>query len=266
MNDSDLLLEMTTLATSIGRDVASAPPPPPFRTMAELRRVFDAIDEPLGQRMVERLHLLRPEAAVGDELDGEQLPEHGEVWVVDAIDGAIQYLHGHPEWCVSVALVRDRAPVAAVLHSPSLGATYAAAAGRGATRNGQPIAPATKTDLGVALAGTSQPPFVARFPEVVRLAGASLSAMLGGVGAVRNLGATAWQVADVGSGRLDAFWQYGVDDVNLLGATLIAREAGAAVTDATGCAWRAGASSVLVAAPSLQPELLALLRYCSSST
>ncbi len=263
MNDSDLLLEMTTLATSIGREVVSLPPPPPIRTMAELRTVFGALDAPLGRRMIERLRVLRPEAAVGDELDGEQLPEHGEVWIVDALDGAVQYLHGHPEWCVSIALVRDRVPVAAVLHSPSLGATYAASKGEGATRNGQAIAPATKSDASVAFVATSQPPFVARQPDVVRLAGASLSKVLGGVGAVRNLGATSWQVADVASGRLDAFWQYGADDVNIAGAALIAREAGAAVTDATGAEWKLGASSVLVSAPSLQREILALLAQVS---
>jgi myo-inositol-1(or 4)-monophosphatase len=106
---------------------------------------------------------------------------------------------------------------------------------------------------------TSTPPFVGRLPRQVELAGRSLAAMLAAVGAVRNLGATSWQVADVAGGRLDAFWEYGVDDVNLLGATLIAREAGAVVTDAAGQPWRAGAASILVAAPSLHAPLRALL-------
>ena len=85
------------------------------------------------------------------------------------------------------------------------------------------------------------------------------SAELGAGAAVRNLGATAWQVADVGGGRIDAFWLYGVDDVNLLGATLIAQEAGARVTDVAGQPWRAGSASIVVAAPSLHAQLLAVL-------
>jgi myo-inositol-1(or 4)-monophosphatase len=76
-----------------------------------------------------------------------------------------------------------------------------------------------------------------------------LTASLRIVGAVRNLGATSWQVADVASGRLDAFWEYGADDVNLLDAVVIAREAGARVTEATGDPWTLGAHSILAVMP-----------------
>lgn len=71
------------------------------------------------------------------------------------------------------------------------------------------------------------------------------------MGAVRNLGPTSWQIADTAAGRLDAFWQFGRDHANLLPGALIAREAGAVVTDAAGGPWTSGSDSFLVAAPAL---------------
>jgi myo-inositol-1(or 4)-monophosphatase len=187
------------------------------------------------------------------------VPNAGEAWVVDAIDGAVQYLQGLPHWCVSITLVRARVPVIAVLHSAVYRETYAAIAGSGATRNGAPVGPSTKTDLAVALVATSQPPFIAKEPGDVDRASRSLGDVLLVAGAVRNLGPTSWQIADVASGRIDAFWQYGVDDGNLLGASLVAQEAGVIVTDVRGTPWRAGARSILAAAPGLHRRLCDLL-------
>ena len=257
MSDTEMLQQMIEAAQEIGRRVLAQPRPPKFRTMAELKSVFGDFDEPLQETLWQRLHALVPAAVSFDELEGE-LPA-GDVWIIDALDGAVQYLHELQHWCVSLTLVRDREPLLAVLHSPPLQETYAARRGGGATRNGAPIAPARKSELAAAFVATSYPPFVGRLPRQVELAGRSLAVMLGAAGIVRNLGATSWQVADVAGGRLDGFWMYGVDDVNLLGAALIAREAGAVVTDAAGQPWRAGAGSILVAAPSLHAPLQALM-------
>lgn len=61
-----------------------------------------------------------------------------------------------------------------------------------------------------------------------------------------NLGPTAWQIADVAAGRLDLFWQFGVDPANLLGPALVAREAGASVRTCAGAPWTPDADSFLV--------------------
>jgi len=258
MNGRELLDAVVGLVQEVGAAARALPPPPRFATLAEMRAAFETIDAPLQARLRAGLAPLVPGAGWADEFESA-LPARGELWAVDALDGAVQLLHGLPHWCVSVALVRDAEAVLAVLHSPTLGETYAALAGGGATRNGQPIAPAAKRELAAAYVATSHPPFQADKPDAVAAAGRSLSAMLGVAGAVRNLGAQAWQAADVGGGRLDAFWQYGADDVNFVGAALIAREAGAVVSDAAGRPWRAGADSILVAAPSLHAALTAVL-------
>jgi myo-inositol-1(or 4)-monophosphatase len=67
-------------------------------------------------------------------------------------------------------------------------------------------------------------------------------------------------VAEVGGGRIDAFWQFGRDEGNLLGGALVAAEAGALVTDVEGRPWRARSESILAAAPGLHARLSELLR------
>src|SRR6201999_4455178 len=115
--------------------------------------VFGDFDQPLQRELWRRLHALVPAAVSFDELAGA-LPD-GDVWIIDALDGAVQYLHELDDWGVNLTLVRareppvkyvhepddgggtppwvrEREPVLAVLHSPTLGETYAARRGGGA--------------------------------------------------------------------------------------------------------------------------------------
>ncbi|MQS12043.1 inositol monophosphatase [Streptomyces kaniharaensis] len=250
----------------VGAKLAAQRPaePTPGRTPQEAMARFAEVDGPAAAELRERLAALRPAAGwVDEELDGT-VPAEGEWWLCDATDGAVQYLLGQPQWAVTATLVRDGAAVLAVVHAPELagGRTYRAVLGGGAQLDGRPIAPLPR-ELGVTVAGTSQPPLVAADPVALRRAGESLSAMAGAVLAVRNLGPTALQVAQVGSGHLSLFWEYGADAGNLLSGALIASEAGATVTDAAGAAWTATADSFLAAAPGLHEDAVGVLRAVS---
>jgi len=252
--DGELINGIVRATHDAGQALAKHVGRTPARTMREFRALFDEADGAALDIIRPQLSRLRPDAVWGDEIDA--VPAGGEQWIVDAIDGAVQYLQDLPQWSVSATLVRDRQPAVAVLHNPGLAETYVGVAGGGATRNGAPVAPSAKTDLAATLFATSQPPFAGRDPEAVRRSGSSLASVLLVAGAVRNLGPTSWQVADVAGGRLDGFWEFGVDDGNLLGAALIAREAGAVVTDRHGRPWAAGADSIVVAPPQLHAALL----------
>lgn len=222
--------------------------------VASLIALFEAIDRPATDMLRQRLVQVRPDAAwAQDEVD-TAVTDRGELWVCDAADGAVQYLQGLPYWGVSVTLVADGQPALAVLKAPELGFSFTAVRGHGARLNGRPITPSGKL-LPAALACTSQPPFNTE-PE---RAGVSLTAMLRRTLAVRNLGPTALQVSQVGSGHVDLFWEFGTDANNLLPGALIAAEAGAVVTDAQGAPWTAGSSSFLAAAPSLHAQALEVL-------
>ncbi|MFD0528163.1 inositol monophosphatase family protein [Kitasatospora arboriphila] len=222
---------------AVGERLAAlqSPAPVPATGLAEAVAAFRAVDGPAAALLRERLTALRPSAGWhGEELDGD-VPAEGEWWVCDATDGAVQYLGGLPHWAVTATLVRDGAAVLSVVHAPLHGATYTALRGGGAHFDGQPIAPTPAP-----CRSRSRPPRSRRrWPRPGRPAAGreSLTAMLGGALAVRNLGPTALQVAQVGAGNLGLFWEYGQDGPNLLPGALIAAEAGAVVTDATGRPW-----------------------------
>ncbi|MCF6425189.1 inositol monophosphatase family protein [Amycolatopsis tucumanensis] len=252
----NLLDGITAAAEETGEILRGLPTPPPARTLDEFRTTFAEVERAAEPLLRQRLGTLMPGIPWADEF-GTGLSAGTTSWVVDIADGAVQYLRGLPYWCVSITLVRHREPVATVLHHPVRGETYRAERGRGATLDGRPVTPSAQTDLAAALVTTSQPPFPGA--EAAALAGRSLGDVLPAVGAVRNLGPTSWQVAEVASGRIDAFWEFGHDDANLAGAALVASEAGATVTDTGGAGWRPGAPSFLAAAPALHAGLRRLL-------
>ncbi|GAA0732610.1 3'(2'),5'-bisphosphate nucleotidase CysQ [Sphingomonas japonica] len=163
-----------------------------------------------------------------------------DVWVVDPIDGTRDYLRGRSGWAVSIALVRDGQPVIGVLDAPARDEHWRAVAASGATRNGQPIAASTCA----ALAG-------ARVPADA-LAKADRDFV-----AVAKPNAIALRMAMVAAGDADllATLRWG-HEWDIAAAVLIAREAGAVVTDALGQELtfntpRAQAFGVLATAPAI---------------
>ncbi|MGW4383778.1 inositol monophosphatase family protein [Kitasatospora sp. NPDC004531] len=257
----DILNGTEAALREVGSRLRARQPAEPVEAATErqARAAFEAIDRPAAALLRERLTALRPGAGWLDDEWARDVPRRGEWWLCDATDGAVQYLSALPYWAVTATLLRDGAPVLAVVHAPLLGTTHTATAGGGARLNGRPCAPRRGT-LSTAVAATSQPPLVARDPRALHAAGASLTAVLPHVLAVRNLGPTALQVAHVAAGRLAFFWQYGADPANLLPGALLAAEAGAAVTDAGGRPWTPSAASFVAAAPGVHGELLDVLR------
>lgn len=178
-----------------------------------------------------------------------------EFWICDAIDGAVQFLRGIPAWCISLTLMRERAPVFCAIYDPLHGELYQTRLGMGAQRNGKNIQVNGQEKLENAIVAMSQPPFVYKHPDVVERSGRLLAALLGETLAVRNLGPTSLQIAQVASGRLDAFIEFGCDDFNCVGASLIAREAGAHTTDFAGKPYGLRAESLIVGSPGIHLAL-----------
>jgi myo-inositol-1(or 4)-monophosphatase len=257
MRDLELLALMARTAREAAALVPANIAPGQFDTWPSFKAAFDTVDAPAAAFARETLERACPGVPVVEEIDGAVSAE--EAWVIDAIDGAIQYLQGLPQWSVSIGLIRGGKPALAALYNPLLGELYTGAAGGGAFRDGVRVSPSIKTDLTLAFAGTSQPPFPGRQPSAVAATGQAMSLLLPKVGVVRNLGPTSWQVADVASGRVDVFWEFGRDVANLVAGSLIAAEAGAIVTDAQGSPWTFASRSFVAAAPGLHGKVIEIL-------
>lgn len=199
----------------------------------------------------------RPEARwVDDDQETIALPS-GEWWVVDAAEGNVNHVHGLPEWCVSVTLVRDNTPVLAAVYQPIGNLTYTALRGGGAFLNGRPLRVSAKSDMGMAIVTTGQAE--AGQSETYRRFGDSITAMLSRALLVRATVPSTFPMLLVASGHFEAFWQYEPVLPGVAAGALLITEAGGVVSDIHGQPWRPGSQDILAAAPNLHAAAVEIL-------
>jgi myo-inositol-1(or 4)-monophosphatase len=178
--------------------------------------------------------------------------------VVDPLDGTTNFLHGYPEYAVSIAVLRDGEPVAAVVHDVPGEEIFTAMVGGGAQLNGQKCAVSTIVDPQRALIGTGFP-----FKDAADIAPyqAQMSRVMAQVSGVRRPGAASIDLASVACGRFDAFWENMLSPWDFAAGMLLVREAGGLATDLDGEHLVAtGPSSVLAGGPRMHAWLHATLR------
>lgn len=175
--------------------------------------------------LVRRLRELRPDDAVIGEEGADQAGTSGVTWVLDPLDGTTNYLYRHPGWNVSVGAEVAGVGVAGAVVVPSLGERFAAAAGHGATHNGNPIRLGEPAPLATSLVGTgfNYDPHMRSAQAVV------LARLLPQIRDIRRGGAAAADLCSVACGRLDAFYENGLAPWDRAAGMVIAREAGARV-------------------------------------
>lgn len=220
----------------------------------ELVAAVQANDEIASAGLSEALAALRPEARwLGDDLASASLPD-GEWWVVDAVEGNVNHVHGLPDWGVTIALVRDRQTVLAVVHQPAHDLTWTAVRGGGAWCDGERLHVGAKQRLEAAIATTGQAE--AGQSQTYRAIGESIGAMLDHVLLVRTSVPSTFPMLQVARGQADLFWQYAPVLPGVAAGILFALEAGAVVSRLDGSPWQPGAGDLLVTTPQLQAETL----------
>lgn len=189
----------------------------------------------------QRLLTARPDdGLVGEE--GDDLPgASGVVWIVDPIDGTVNYLYGHPHYAVSIAAEVDGEVVAGVVVAPALALEYVATRGGGATCNGRPIHPRDTVPLAERLVATG---FSYEQPARAREA-TYISRLLPRVRDLRRLGSCALDLCGVASGTLDAYVEEGPHIWDHAAAGLVVSEAGGTLEVARS----AGGKRLLICAP-----------------
>lgn len=194
----------------------------------------------LSERMImDRLATSFPrDARLGEESGRSKSPPRGggsgRTWIVDPLDGTINYAAGLPIWCVSVALAIGPTVVLGVIRDPVHGATFVATLGSGAWRASDRSAVALRRPRRGADAVIVADPGDADDAD----ADARIRSLRPDVRAIRVLGSIAWSLTALATGRLDGVLQvHGLQAVDVAAAGLIAREAGARVTASDGGPW-----------------------------
>ena len=214
----ELLLERFE---SLGRAEAS--------TKSSRRDLVTRTDLDTERLIVERIRATYPDHAIRAE---EETHEEGElVWLVDPLDGTVNFVHGIPLFCVSIALYRGTQPLVGVVHAPVLRETFVAAAGDGARMNGDALRVSDATDLMDAVVATG---FPYRRGELENGNLGNFARLFPRVRGVRRMGSAALDLAFCAAGRIDAFWELHLGAHDLAAGALLVREAGGVVTDLEG--------------------------------
>lgn len=177
---------------------------------------------------VDFLSVLLPEAGfVAEEGTSNKKGEEYN-WIIDPLDGTTNYLYGMPVYCTSVALMKNDELVLGVIYDPSHDECFAAAKGEGATLNGQPISVSDEKELAHSLLATGFPyDDKGRLREFLNI----LAEINESTRGIRRLGSAALDLAYVACGRLEGFYEYGLQPWDCAAGALIIREAGGAVSD-----------------------------------
>ena len=219
--------------------------------------VVTAMDKSSEALIVSRLAELRPGDGLLAEEGSAGASTTGIEWVVDPLDGTVNYLYGVPFWSVSIAARRTEAPAGesliGVVHAPVLGMTWIGAHGRGASRDGTALRGSNATALEQALVGTGFGYDAARRARQAEI----LRRVLPRVRDIRRLGSAAIDMCLTAEGILDVYYEQGLKPWDRAAGTLIAREAGLTVAGLDGVA--PGESLTIAAPPAHFAPLAALL-------
>jgi myo-inositol-1(or 4)-monophosphatase len=207
---------------------AARPPAPGSWTEKGRNDFVTAVDRRAEEIIAAALTHLAPGSTVlGEELSPEATRGPGVVWIVDPLDGTTNFLHGYPQYAVSIGGLLDGRLAVGVVHDVPRDLVDRAAAGQGAWLGPTRLRVSAIADPRRALIGTGFP-----FKHLDRLDGylRQLAAALRGSSGVRRAGTASLDLADVAQGRFDGFFETWLAPWDVAGGVLLVREAGGVVT------------------------------------
>ena len=212
------------------------------------------VDKASEQRIVEVVSRRCPEATVlGEELSPDARSSSGLVVIADPLDGTTNFLHGYPEYAVSIAITREGVACAGVVLNVPRGDEFTAVKGGGAFLNGERMRVSNLRDPGRALIGTGFPfKTLELLPQYV----AQFSLVMRGTAGIRRAGSAALDLSNVACGRFDAFWELTLAPWDVAAGMLMVQEAGGIVTDLDGNPARPVEGAFVAGNPAMHAWLL----------
>ena len=258
----DVALEAARAAATVIRDATSGREGLVWETKGRSDFV-SAVDKAAEQRIVEIVGRRLPDALMlGEELSPNALSNSGIVVIADPLDGTTNFLHGYPEYAVSIGVALEGELCAAVVLNVPRGEEFTAVSGGGAFLNGTRIRVSSLRDPGRALIGTGFPfRTVEQLPQYV----AQFSLVAAGTAGIRRAGAAALDLASVACGRFDAFWELTLAPWDIAAGILLVREAGGIVTHLDGQSARPIAGGLVAGNPAMHAWLLQTVRRANMS-
>ena len=183
------------------------------------------VDRDTERLVVDSLLDARPEDSILGEEGTDVVGTSGVTWVIDPLDGTTNFVYGHPGFSVSIAAIVDGVHSVGVVVDPLHDDIFSARRGGGARRNAAPIHCATTDQLARSLVATG----FSYVPERRTAQAEVLAALISQVRDVRRMGGAAVDLCSTACGRVDAYYETGLQPWDMAAGTVIAREAGARV-------------------------------------
>ena len=218
------------------------------------------VDRAAESAVIDTIHQAFPDHAILGEESGALAGTAAKSeyrWIIDPLDGTTNFIHGFPQYCVSIALQHRGATVHGVVYDPSKNELFTSSKGSGAFLDDRRIRVTKCANLKDSLVGTGFP-----FKELSRLDlyMRQLKTVMSSSSGVRRAGAAALDLAYVAAGRMDAFWEMGLAPWDMAAGALMIQEAGGLVGDLAGEANYLESGDIAAATPKVFPQLLGALR------
>lgn len=216
------------------------------------------VDRAAEQAIVEVLHKAYPEHTIMGEETGTTNDTGSSCrWIIDPLDGTTNFIHGVPQFAVSIALEVDGRLEQAVIYDPAGNDLFTASRGGGAYLNDHRVRVTDQKGIDGALLGTG---FPFRHPDLIEPYLDSFREFMRHASGIRRPGAAALDLAWVACGRYDGFWEFRLNPWDMAAGILLIREAGGVVTDFDNGDRLFETGNVLAASPRLHRAMLQVLR------
>lgn len=222
-----------------------------------------AADRRAEEILREELRKARPGYGfLGEEGGAVEGSDKTHTWIVDPLDGTTNFLHGIPQFAISIGLDRDGTIVAGVIYNPANDELFMAERGKGAFLNDQRLRVAGRQRLQDAVIACGLPH---RGRGDLALFRTEFEAVQEKVAGLRRFGAAALDLAWVAAGRLDAYWERELSPWDMAAGVLLVREAGGFVTDADGGDAMMTKGHIVAGNETMQREITRLLKGAPSN-
>ncbi len=217
-----------------------------------------AADRKAEEVLREELLAARPGYGfVGEEGGRIEGPDKSHTWLVDPLDGTTNFLHGIPQFAISIGLEREGVIVAGLIYNPVTDEMFLAERGKGAFLNDRRLRVAARQRLDHAVVACGLPHYGRGGLDVFRK---EFGAVQEKVAGLRRFGAAALDLAWIAAGRLDGYWERNLSPWDMAAGIVIVREAGGFVTDLDGGEAMFAQGGILAGNDTIHRELLRLIK------
>ena len=189
------------------------------------------VDKVAESAIIDEIKKAFPKHSILAEESGEILGDKENQWIIDPLDGTTNYLHSYPQYAISIALYENNVATHAVVYDPFKEELFYASKGEGAYLNDERIRVTKSNGLEHALIGTG---FPVRHPQHLDCYLDTFKAVHLQTAGIRRAGSAALDLAYVAAGRLDGFWEIGLNNWDMAAGALLVKEAGGFIGDFSG--------------------------------